>query len=97
MNRPFSLLVSFLLFACKPDPELAEVATEVDTAPFTLSCKVGVSDWQAVLPPSSNSWEYTLANESVISGIVVSSDAEGAFYRSLIIAEEARSKTLEFL
>ena len=47
--------------------------------------------------PSSNSWEYTLANESVISGIVVSSDAEGAFYRSLIIAEEEGSKTLELL
>lgn len=97
MNRPFSLLVSFLLFACNPDPELAEVATEVDTVPFTLSCEVGVSDWQVVLPPSSNSWEYTLANESVISGIVVSSDAEGAFYRSLIIAEEEGSKTLELL
>ena len=73
---------------------MAEVATEVGTVPFTLSCEVGVSDWQAVLPPSSNSWEYTLANESVISGIVVSSDAEGAFYRSLIIAEEEVSKTL---
>lgn len=97
MNRSFILFFSFLLFSCKPDPELADVTNEIDTVPFTLSCEAAISDWQDVLPPSSASWEYTLANQSVISGIIVSSDAEGAFYRSLIIAEESGSKTLELL
>lgn len=97
MNRSFILFFSFLLFSCKPDPELADITNEIDTVPFTLSCEAAISDWQDVLPPYSASWEYTLANQSVISGIIVSSDAEGAFYRSLIIAEESGSKTLELL
>jgi hypothetical protein len=97
MNRSFIFLFSVLLFSCKPDPELSVVTNELQAKPFKLSCEVAISDWQDVLPPSSMSWEYTLANQLVISGIVVSSDSEGAFYRSLIIAEEKGYRTLELL
>lgn len=97
MYRSIYFFLCVFLVSCKPEPESLEFSAALDGPTLSLNCDALISDWQVALPPGSSSWEYTMASPLIISGVVISSDAEGAFYKSLIITEENGSRTLELL
>ena len=92
MHRVHILLV-FLIFGC-----LRPTIDTVDEMPAgsTLSrCAAQTLPWDSIVPLPAKHWEFVHFEQGLISGIVLSSDAEGAYYQSLILGQEEGPMTLE--
>jgi hypothetical protein len=87
------IVVVFLTLGClRPTIETAD---ELGSGMVMQRCGAQTLTWDSIVPPPSEQWEFVHFEEGLLSGVVLSSDAQGAFYQSLLLGQEEGPMTLE--